>query len=753
MRYLIPFLLCLSAWGATGDITAVRVIASTCTAGASCNGWVAEIDLEGLSVGGTYDFGLGANNNPSTAKIVFTVTSPGYDTSGNTTTIQRTVYGTQWLRKPYPDQASKDEAESGGTLTVRVALSDFIYVSDTATVTIASGFYTGSNAVTDLSVTNNSTLAYPKPVGRWAWPGWEKITGDFLLESVVFHRFARNGKPVAAVKYTCTDTSANSVTATVNDMTVSARTGDANKVLVYAATMSPTALTQGQVVTCNFVAYPWVGDSGAKLDSTPTTGDGFAQPDERLGPLLWVNDKSGTYGEAFAVVDPTNGNASAAATWVASSRATAEANYVSSSANSYTTIGYAAQALKAYNNANYGRNEPGGGTILLATATNVYPGTTPGSDLGAMQTWLTITKVTGSSGAISSSTLATLNVTKQKFSDIAITSTAQILGNASVTPLLWLDGCTLNITGSPGLYAWKLGHATRNSITALTNGFQSSSTYKAPYALLRGNSASSASTSTGLLSGLYAMLGNANLTPILIATGNAAGQQISDNAVLAYNTAKYLNNSWLSNPATTAMNGLAIVQNAIELTSTAALMSIGYDATTANNVLLWYNTMAGNRLIIGYNSTGSTALLKTNFGAVGNIVDSWNNKDDTFTTADGARTGSWSVGYNVGMYANHKRASESTEWFGEFDGLWTIKAGTLGFVDDNSYNNGGGGSATGNGDYHLTSSASALSLVPSGGAVLPYDLDGVARRNDGTGAAGAYEYATATRKRVVVISQ
>ena len=62
--------------------------------------------------------------------------------------------------------------------------------------------------------------------------------------------------------------------------------------------------------------------------------------------------------------------------------------------------------------------------------------------------------------------------------------------------------------------------------------------------------------------------------------------------------------------------------------------------------------------------------------------------------------------------------------------------GVRGFVSDNSST----GNAAGNGDYHITSASTALNLVPSGSAKLSYDLDGVARKNDGTGAAGAYEY-------------
>jgi hypothetical protein len=56
----------------------------------------------------------------------------------------------------------------------------------------------------------------------------------------------------------------------------------------------------------------------------------------------------------------------------------------------------------------------------------------------------------------------------------------------------------------------------------------------------------------------------------------------------------------------------------------------------------------------------------------------------------------------------------------------------------NEQGNSVGGS--GNGDYHIGATSQARNLVPAGCATLPFDLDGQPRRNDGTGAAGAYEY-------------
>jgi hypothetical protein len=750
------------AHAAAGDITGVRIAGD-----AAHNGWTAEIDIEGLSTAGTYAFGMGTNNDPTNAKIVFTVTSPGYDTNGNATTIVRTIYGTQWVRKAYPDQTLADESSSGGTLTVKVSLSDFIYSGDTSiTATIASGFYTKTsvpnNAVTAIPVTNNSTLAYPKSIGRWAWPSFEKVTTDFLLESVVFNRFARNGKPIAALKYTCTDENSHTVTQTVNDMTVSTRTGDQNEVLVYAATIPVTTFTQGDVVTCNFIAYPWVGNSSALLNSdlVANGGDGIAQPDERLGPYTVLIDKANSYGGAFAVIDATNGQNSTAATWVYSSQSTAESNYASAATNSYTTIGNAVQAIKSYNNANHSRNEPGGGTVLL-TGTHNWPGTSVASTQGSQDTWFTVTRlstVTRANAIVNGISTSGINTQRVKFYDVTLfadSSVEAIRGTSTTTDVNWIDNCIINMsTGSNApLGAWKISHATRNTITALGGGFVNFSTIRSPYVLVRGNAGPAASGPTGtggIAATFYTLLGNQNIRGVFQATGNGAGHQISDNAIAAFNTHYALGTAsgqgWIINSGnpTTLTHGNAYVQNVVErMDNLTWATQIDTDVAATNNIIMWHNTVGGARMGVGYNDTGSTAFLHTNYSFRGNVLEEYANKDDTFPTANAGRTGAWPVGHHVGGAGNYIHDSGGTEeWRGEFIGLHTISSitSTWAFVDNAANDAGGGGDDTGNGDYHLASSSSALNLVASGFAVLPYDLDGNARHNNGFGAAGAYEW-------------
>lgn len=151
--------------------------------------------------------------------------------------------GVLWFRKSYPNDATASENIASNTLTVRVALSDMIYSSDTSiTVNIASGFYTqgghSNNAASSFSVTNNSAQSYPTTKWVWATVPFQRVTGDFVVESTGDSKFAQNGQPVAAVIYGCADAHSHTASVTVTQMTISNQnSGDQHPVLVYAATI------------------------------------------------------------------------------------------------------------------------------------------------------------------------------------------------------------------------------------------------------------------------------------------------------------------------------------------------------------------------------------------------------------------------------------------------------------------------------------------------------------------------------------
>ena len=769
---LSPLAINRQVLAAEGDIVAVRVLGETVR-----NGWVAEIDIEDMATGGTYDMGI----TPSTAgsavnanaKVRFTVTSPGYDTAGSPTQVTRYVYGTSALRQPYPNQASADEVSSGGITTIRISLSEFIYSGDTVTVDIGAGLYTvgaATNAsASNFSVTNNSTNAYPKPVGRWAWTPYERVKSDFLLEAVAFHRFGQNAKPLATMTFTCQDEHSASHSITVNDMTVSTRPDPANTdsaVLVYAATMPIAGFTQGDIITCNFVAYPWVGNSSALLNSdlAANGGDGVAQPDERLGPFALLNDKDSTYGEPCAIVSAT-GQASNASTWVYPSCAAAEAAYAGNNTLAYADIGRAAQAIKAYNAANHGHDDPGGGTIALQAANYSNPGTAPGATMGTQKTWLTIkpaSNVACQAPVINANGNTPLRAQKLKYSCLSTqTTTGNTFHGVEATDLLWLDQMKINSTEGSPIRRWKAIYATDNTIDALNRGLSGIfSSTRWPSALVRGNNYTplNSTIAAPMRASMNSVLGNKGIVPQAAFIGDYS--EITDNSIYAFNQVLNSNNSSpeISISSSTQTNfpkGMAIVQNVIESAidgnqPTVAIENMG-GTDSINNLLYWHNTTRGQRSNVAY--AASSALcevplpLFTNWSWKYN-ADSNNNRIDEDRSdhgcpADGRRIGNWSMTYMVGASGNALAVGNGPSYSpADYIGLNSVNVPVAaGFVNDKSSTT-YGGAGGGGGNYRLTAGSSLRNIVPSGQALLPYDLDGTARSNSGSGALGAYAYSS-----------
>ena len=197
MRNLFLILLATSAWATGYNITGVTILGtsgvastSTCLTTGACNGWVAEFQSSAsVAAGGTAALGIvqSANNSPSTAKIVFTVTSIGYkDCTGTQVTNTRLVFTARMRCASHTDTAAtNDDQNNGSNFYIRVALSEPIYSSDTVTAQVVSSFYTdgSGNTLNALSagsaVTNSSTLTYTnsRTLANWSRVGWQRITG------------------------------------------------------------------------------------------------------------------------------------------------------------------------------------------------------------------------------------------------------------------------------------------------------------------------------------------------------------------------------------------------------------------------------------------------------------------------------------------------------------------------------------------------------------------------------------------------
>ena len=748
--YLLVFIFGLGfgmkASAAVGDITAVRISDKD-----AYSGWTAEVDISGLSTGGTYNFGLGVNNEPSNAKMTFTVISQGYDDAGNTTTITRTIYGTNYVRKIYPNDAQANETDNGGSVTVLVALSDYIYSSDIVTGTISSSFYTqgsDNNAVTNLAVVNNSAEAYPKVIANWSYPGYSRIAGSsFTLSSVAFHRSAQQGRPVRAVKYTCADTHSNTVTTTVTVPSIDETINDAVKVVEYVGTISTETLTNGDTLTCNFQAYPWYGDSNSVLN----TGDGVnAMPTPLYAPQYYLLDKDNTYGVTIAVVDSVAGNND---TGVAVDYASFDSlNPPAAFLNIYA----AANAIAAYNNTNHSRNNTGAGVIYLKEGSHIWTGgtvTAGGQSLSIP--WLTVTKFPGTTRAnvLISSASGTKQINEHlKLEDVKITNSTTIGFNNMDT--VWVHNSDVAPTGLATFYINTILYITNSQIWN-NDELQTYSIENAARALIRGNS-----TMTALTTGIqpaYTVIGNDfDFSGSVAISGDYNGQTVPvvSNAIYAFNfISQFSSTGAIIGPLNSSIAnafGTAIVQNILERATgtVTVVMQVAADGSTSNpvnNILIWNNSIIGQRLNMAYNDYALNDIgpaYRKSWSVKNNIFDDYNSVTDIDAhggTPNASRYGNHSVihgaGFSGDVFLERTGAGGYTN---KFSGLNSVLGSSLNpqYVNDKSVL----GSGIGNGDYHLTASSPALNLISSGQALLPYDIDGDLRHDNGFGASGAYEW-------------
>ena len=290
----------------TGDILAVTIEPS---------GWEASITIKGLGTGGTYAFGLGPDNDPTgpySAKVLFTVSSPGYDPATKAATTQiRTVIGTQAQRRAYPNQTTNDEIVSGSDVICKVVLSDYVFASDTVTVSILGGFYaqgTASRSYARKAVTNLSTESFPKVVGNWMQFDREVVGTSFDVQFAGMHwsaGYGGQGLPLAFVRFTTTDQHGHTTTVDVSALTVIAAPNAGTwPIVVYRGTIGTSVFTPGDVLTVNARAYPLVGDSLSVLDTNDGLHTGLT-PNYTSQRYLY---DGGALTRKCAVVDSTNGN-------------------------------------------------------------------------------------------------------------------------------------------------------------------------------------------------------------------------------------------------------------------------------------------------------------------------------------------------------------------------------------------------------------------------------------------------------------
>jgi hypothetical protein len=726
----------IPAWQAhcaTGDILSASV---------ETNGWVLDVAIEGLTnspgTSGLYNFGLGTNNSlTGQPTVVVSVISMGFDDTGTPITVPRTVYGTLALRLPYPNQTNKDQVVVNGVLTNKIVLSDYVFARDSnIVVQIGAAYYTDrtklSNNAGTLAVVNGSVLAYQRPIANWTWPGWDRITGSsFTLRAVGFHQSAQQGRPVRLMRFIAQDAHQNRVTNDVLQMSVDPTLGDQLPFGEYVGAMPTASLTEGDVITNTFQAYPWIGDR--PLDS----GDGVNVPPTPLySPLYMLNDKTGQYGSTIAVVAPTGSDAGG----VAVDSASFDSN---SPPAAFATIAGAASAVAATNKVIHGRDDLGGGVVYLRSGSYAWLGAS--KKYGNLpECFFEVATFPGDTNAIISSATSgenTLGVRVMLYNlNITSSSTPSSTTFTGETNL-WLNGCTINASATAVIYNVPIWYVTECNIIQLPQAIYPYSTENSSPALVRGNL-----TTVGSFA--YTMCGNVFNGPMpagedSVYTYTYANKVPPADGSIIYNNSFYrLNSTCYEEYYGSLTNGLVWVQNLAILATNGGVQFFVISGNTAtndlcNNVIFWHNNALGRDCSLAYNAEGSTALMRVFWSVKNNLLDKLDTEADTAAGGsgpDGARTGDWSevfgVSYSGNFNANINGVGLAEYFNPEFLGLNSFQptestsAGFFQFIDNEAYN--GIASGNGFGNYHLCNSSPVFGLTNEW--LLPFDLAGNPRQ-------------------------
>lgn len=748
-------LMCGQSHAVEGDILSVVV---------NADGWSLTVTIDEFTTGATYDYGFGTNNAPTASTPFIIVTSEGYDATGALGTIERTVYLTETVRKPFnittnplPSNIPDETVVATTDITVKVSLSESIYADDQdggagtsgtdPVITIPAGWATDtgdasatSNAYTAQAITTvSSTLDYPMGFGKWdnvaGTMDADRVTGDFVMAMMPVAGFG-----VACVKLDAdgVTSSHNPGTATVTTASTAAYATSGNFRYFYKTTIPLTGFTQAERIALRFRVFPKVGDADSVYDT-----NNFVDPDieatcRNKSIITCDKDDSMTlYAIVATAGDSPAGNDGTGV--VSATLSTAEANpYLTWSAARFD----------------------GANLIYYRAGTYGLVGSNPA--LIVNTEWLRAMPHPETSKAnvtLKIDTNNNYNCTYSSWEDVTIETdgtTGYGLDGQNSRRNRFRGVTFSDVGGKPakGLHYRSYATYVHNCDGDLaTNQWgMSDANIKGSYSL-EGCNFGTIGVNAGSVTALNSAVG-CNFTfgwYIHFDTRNILPD--TDGFIIAYNI-------WLDAPfggippghaplrgvKYAQVIGNAVINNVVEITESPDDTFQWGDALNVaqawNNVIVQHNTFIGERWNGPYNNTGSTPGIVTSNFQKANIYTTWNLKCDTTSVEDGARIGVWSA-----MYGSLHKFNVSREQNGptdtlrnEFIGLSSIEPATgVTFVDDASAD----GDATGNGDYHLTTGSDGIGLLDE--ILVPFDIEGTARFIDSAtngGAAGAYEFGT-----------
>lgn len=670
------------------------------------DGWSVDVTIEGWSAEVAdiaYDYGDPDN---AAGNVAFTVVSEGYNSSGVLGTITRTVYGTETVRKPVPNQAELDETVSGADVVIRISLSEGIFDDDRnggagtsgtdPTVTFAAGWArhsgtTDSNAATDFPVTNNSTLDYPKVIGQWDWantPAWKRVESNF---DMAFR--ARHGHGVSVVALTAT----GAISGNNPGQVVTALSATQHQNGMYSESYKFTGIpiagfTQGENIVLRAVAFPVVGDENSVLNTDANTT--FSDDPKGLTQITCTCDKTGAL-KQYATVTTTGDDGAGV---VSSDPATADA----------TPFLTPAAAIR------------GGATVVrVRTGTHQIMG---GRGAGTLDYYVEVRPHPSDDPAgitLNRSEVSNNRQTRTRFlafigftGEIATTAGNQYFDGELADRRILFEDCNFNTVVSQTIpIGYRLVGMWFVNCTGLGNDDYGIFGANPSIYLMTGCSFTANPTSP-VVSGTFIANDHTHAAGDIRVASNPSttvpGASATDNVMWEHNlltSLEPLNNVFAFANDVSGSNA-SLLGNILECTALdRAQWLIAGDGFTAplEHLILAHNTSVGNRGNLFYNDEGSLPAVRTNVFMVGNAFENYAIKSDDFAAQpDGGRVGNWAQMYGVNHKDNRLDGVVSLSFMPEYHGLnveYVLAAdfvlGDIGYAD----NAGKNGSGLGNGDY------------------------------------------------------
>lgn len=735
--YLIVLLFSISLMANKGDIISVTV---------DQEGWFVRVVVDSLDSIGLYDMGMDSiNSDYQNAKFKLYATYPGWYTGGDTNYID-TIYAITRMRDTFSNEALNDEFKTDTTLTFKLTLSEPIYTECiNLTCDIDDSLYLDtiqdipSSDTIGLTVTNSSTRAYDdiRVVANWTYPGFRVVQDDFKVYMQGYHRSARYKKPLAFVVFTAKDESGDTYRDTITTPTIDTTLGDTGSIIDYSCTIDVSGFTIGDTIKVDFTVYPWYGD-------TQTSGDGAnSHPTPLYTTQLfrYVSDVK------LAVVDSVNGDNGTGQVINASTFDTA------SPPNPFLTLQGAINATRTA----IGAADISGSRFLLRNGGyNIFNGTITSGTYTDF--WMVIEEYPGDTARLIGRTesMPVNSYIRVRGIDIVHTASNLLTGEEAV----WIDSCIVNNPGGLAMYD--------NTLNYLTNS-RLQDNLKIPFA--------TENSSPAIFRGNVITMPSSERLAVYVYTGNITTNTNGyyfdtdysvfnlppiDNAIMSFNIMSIATSygHWYNDSACT--HGMAVIQNVMEkITTTEPLFYIGADASISdpvNNIIIWYNTMVGQRFNGPYNdyNLNGTYAFRSDWSVKNNIIERSSHvtdKDAHGGTPGAPRTGNWQEYFGNSYISNLTLSSPYPQFnFGIHGDYRNLAFGPATgaypqYVDNASYT----GDASGNGDYHLTSGSPAIDRLAFGekGILLPLDIEGKLRFDDAFsdtigGSIGAYEYGEPT---------